>query len=639
MIKKLLTLLDAPAEKSNVQLFFRKSFLLLIIVFGFNAQAQVSSYTSSHAVVTPAYSAIAGADLFTNTWDDVVSPAVNIGFTFNYNGKDYAQCYVSSNGFITFGSAPLATEYFPLSSSAAYEGAIAVYGRNLFSNSSAVSYLTQGSVGSRTFTVQYSAVRGTGTLGGTYNMQVILYEATGVVELKYNTVTVISAAISAAYGQIGLRGLTNQDFNNKQFNANAVWPDAGLNRGTVNTSTNTDMVVTRTNTVRSIQKVHTITYTPPTCFAPKNPLAQPINITYNSATIDWTASTTAPAGGYDYLVTTTAPTNMNVAAGFPNALTTPIGSVGAGITTATIPSGLAASTLYYIYVRSKCGTDSGWSVPGTFRTLCAPFGDPAVTPYTQNFLSAATGTTPPSCNYINTTGATNTGSGSWYIADPLPSPAADYGFPTRHVRIRSNPSGDPINTSAYVPEGFYLDSGKSYRVSYLYGASAEFSVTAQTLQLAYGAKPFVAALTNVLATHANFKGGPYTNVVNFSVPVSGVYYIGFIDRTPANNAFTLLDDITVGESSCTVPGSPSSGGVTAYTATIGWTAPAPAPGSGYQYYLNTTGVLPSNPAPIISVAPGTTLANLSGLAANTTYYWWVRSNCGTGDSSHWTAIY
>jgi len=636
MISKLLSLFCSPAKKSNVRLFVKNTFGLLLLIVAGNTYAQVSSYVPTSSVVTPGYTAIAGADLFTNTWDDVVSPAINIGFTFNFNGKNYTQCYVSSNGFITFGSAPLPNEYFPLSSTATYEGAVAVYGRNLFSNTSAITYLTDGVSPNRKFTVQYVAVRGTGTSGGTYNMQIVLHES-GVVELKYDTVGVITAAIASQYGQIGLRGANFYDYNKKAFGPAASstatqWSDAGLPRSTVNTSANTDNVVTRTNNTRSIQKVHTMTFTPPTCFAPKNPVAQPLSIGQNDVAIEWTVPTPLPANGYDYLVTATPPNNLNVT--FPNAGTAITGTVAAGVTTATIPSGLTANQTYYIYVRSKCAGNSGWSAPGIFKTLCVPHPDPAITNYTQNFTGATLGTVPPSCNYINTTGGTNTNSGAWTIAN---ASVPDWGFTNTHVRINSNPAGDDPNNSAYVPEGFYLDQNKSYRVSYRYGAASARTFTSQNLRLAYGNKPLIAAMTNPLATHTSFRGGPYTNVVNFTVAVSGIYYLGFIDTTLDNNETTLLDDITVTESTCMVPVNPLSGGVTAYTAIISWSPPATAPSNGYQYYYSTSNTLPANPVPV-NVGVGVLSANLTGLIANTDYYWWVRSNCGNGDTSAWTLV-
>lgn len=634
MISKLLSLFCSPAKKSNVRLLLQNTFGLLFFILAANVQAQVSSYTSTHSVATPYVDLVTPTDLFGLTWDDLVAANVNIGFTFNFNGKDYTQCNVSSNGFITFGSAPAVDNYLPISSTATYEGAIAVYGRNNLSNNTPVSYQMNGTAPNRTFTVQYSFIRSTAPVSaGTYNAQIVLYESTGVIQLKYKTVTLNAAAFIPVAGQVGLRGLSNFDFNNKNYaNATGPWSTTGFLRGTLNTHA----VLTRSGnaTNRTNQVDHMITYSPPVCFAPKNPFAQPLSISQDAATIEWTAATPPPANGYDYLVTTTAPDNLNVT--YPVAGTVATGTVAAGVTTFVIPSGLLVDQTYYIYVRSKCAGNSGWSAPGIFKTLCNPHPDPAVPAnnYLQDFTAAPVGSVPPSCNYIHTTGGTNSGSGAWNIAN---ASTPDWGFASTHVRINSNPAGDPANNSAYIPEGFYLDQNKSYRVSYRYGAASARTFTSQNLKLAYGTKPVISTMTNTLATHTAFRGGPYTNVVNFSVPVSGVYYLGFIDTTLANNETTLLDDITVTESTCMVPVNPLAGGVTAYTAIISWTPPTSSPVNGYQYYVSTSNTLPANPVPV-NLGAGAVSASLTGLTANTDYYWWVRSNCGNGDVSAWTLI-
>jgi hypothetical protein len=36
--------------------------------------------------------------------DDQVAPAIDLGFSFNYNGQDYTNVDISSNGFLTFGN-------------------------------------------------------------------------------------------------------------------------------------------------------------------------------------------------------------------------------------------------------------------------------------------------------------------------------------------------------------------------------------------------------------------------------------------------------------------------------------------------------------------------------------------------------
>ncbi len=110
----------------------------------------------------------------------------------------------------------------------------------------------------------------------------------------------------------------------------------------------------------------------PTCVAPLLPTAT--NVTVSSATINWSATTPAPANGYDYYVTNTTLT--------PNAATIPTGTVAAGILTANLIN-LSSSTVYRIYVRSICGANdkSSWSDAGIFTTPCSSFA----VPFLQDF--------------------------------------------------------------------------------------------------------------------------------------------------------------------------------------------------------------------------------------------------------------
>lgn len=66
------------------------------------------------------------------------------------------------------------------------------------------------------------------------------------------------------------------------------------------------------------------------------------------------------------------------------------------------------------------------------------------------------------------------------------------------------------------------------------------------------------------------------------------------------------------------------------TATLSWTAPTSAPASGYQYYYSASNTAPTATTPPSgSVSAGTTSATINGLVTGQTYYFWVRSNCGT----------
>ncbi|MCW1962935.1 fibronectin type III domain-containing protein [Chryseobacterium viscerum] len=77
--------------------------------------------------------------------------------------------------------------------------------------------------------------------------------------------------------------------------------------------------------------------------------------------------------------------------------------------------------------------------------------------------------------------------------------------------------------------------------------------------------------------------------------------------------------------------------VTTNTAQIAWTAPASAPGSGYEYYYSTSNTYPTA-ATVVSGTSNALTANLSTLAPATVYHVWVRSACSTTDKSAWSQM-
>lgn len=91
--------------------------------------------------------------------------------------------------------------------------------------------------------------------------------------------------------------------------------------------------------------------------------------------------------------------------------------------------------------------------------------------------------------------------------------------------------------------------------------------------------------------------------------------------------------------SCNIPTALSYTGVTNNQATLNWTAASPAPGSGYDIYYSTSATAPDGATiPNGTVAAGiVTYTTPATLTAQTTYYAWVRSNCGAGLTSNWTS--
>jgi hypothetical protein len=65
---------------------------------------------------------------------------------------------------------------------------------------------------------------------------------------------------------------------------------------------------------------------------------------------------------------------------------------------------------------------------------------------------------------------------------------------------------------------------------------------------------------------------------------------------------------------------------------LNWTAPATAP-STYDIYIITTNTAPNANTTATVVSNNAGVGVLNGLAAATTYYYWIRSNCGTTKSA------
>jgi hypothetical protein len=87
-----------------------------------------------------------------------------------------------------------------------------------------------------------------------------------------------------------------------------------------------------------------------------------------------------------------------------------------------------------------------------------------------------------------------------------------------------------------------------------------------------------------------------------------------------------------------LPSSLISSNVATTTATLSWNAASPAPGSGYDIYYSASSTAPvAGTAATTTTTAGVVTKNITGLTANTTYYWWVRSNCNGTDKSNWVS--
>jgi hypothetical protein len=587
----------------------------LVVLFCNVSRAQLVADNYSFSEVTGAtYTPITGGNVVASGVYGAgnFQPSATPGFNILFNNASYNTVYVSDNGFITFGVAPVAGAIAPISTTtASMTGVISAFAANLGGAvaSSEIRYETINSAPNRVFVVQYKDIQrrnAFGALIGLMNFQIRYYEATGVIEVIFQNAFTSSSATSIS-GQVGLRGLNFGDFNNRKT-AVTTWPP------TIPGTVNTDGLPT-SNTV-TYQAGTKFTWTP--CFSPSSTTAV---MQANNSTVDisWTGGAIAPTGGYDYEIRTS---------GAPGSGATGLFASGNTSSTSVSVPGLSIGITYYIYVKSTC--KNIW-VPAAAPSSVSvtPTCAIATIPYLQNF-EGITAPAIPNCNSVQVV------SGSAMVTRNNSS-SAYYGFNSKNLAT----SGALAMDTWYFTQGINFPTAGTYKVSYIYGGSRELPQFVQKMDVAIGSVNSAAGMAagTTLAQYTNIKNSPVNGAVNFTVVTPGTYYIGFRGYAAATNGVLQVDDIRVDYSTCFSPTALAAGQVASQSAIISWTAPASAPSGGYEYYLS-----PSSTAPSVTTLPtgttvaGATIASLNGLASSTTYYFWVRSGCGGGDFSQWSAV-
>lgn len=502
MMKKLLRKSLIPHKNS----FCFTTMIIVLFLLGSKAQAQLAYTVEQQAGIN--FTApltgrtVLNAPYPTNTIVDDAVYSVPIGFTFNFNGVGYTSLNMSSNGFVTFGNAPSATNTTPISSTETYGGAISIYGADLFAtNSSAIfnmGYVLDSSGPYRILKLEWIAKRRVlGAETATLGMQLWLYENSNNIEMHYKSVNSFNS--TAIDGHIGLRGSNNSQFLNLSHPIDANWPaGTGMPFGT----SNTDGVRTKNTSSITGASNKLFRWKPETCIAPLSIVAS--NVNSSTATLTWPAVSPSPSSGYQFYFTTSAVP--------PTGATVPSGSTSAGVVT-TFLTGLSSNTTYYAYVRSNCGSGdlSSWRAV-TFTTRCVPQN----IPYLQYFNPSEPGysyTVPaiPPCSSIQNLGSGN----NWVTAN---SSEPDGFFDELLVY---NAHGSQAANVWYYTQGVSLTAGQTYRLSYDYGGSTEFAFLTNKMEVRYGSVPNVAQMTTLIADHPVIKASPISNVVNFTAPSTG----------------------------------------------------------------------------------------------------------------------
>jgi hypothetical protein len=579
--------------------------LVMLTLFAKNVNSQVSAYSFTQSAGT--YTEITGGTLLATATANTIAGSMDswtqsitgFPFTFTFNGVGYTGCTINSNGYITFGATTaLSSATGPITATTAYDGAVAPWGGDinaLFSlggRTGTIRWEVVGTAPNREIVIQWKDFRPAYSTSVTnapfVNFQVRLSETT-------NTVKCVYGASGMAIGttnvnttrQIGLRGSTSADFNIRTNSTTVSFNSSTAGAANTAVQSYSSILATPGSPTNGL----TYIWTPPSCLAPSAVSASAI--TLSSATLSWTAPASAPASGYQYYYSTSSTA--------PTAVTAPTGSTAAGVTSVGL-TGLTANTLYYFWVRSNCGgSQSAWTLAYAFTTgYCTPSG---LTTSTTYYLS----------NVVTTGGITN-------ISNSSVASAGGYGN-----------NSATLSCSNYVGAATTIalttSSGTNYYYCWIdWNNDLDFADANETI---FATTTYTTGYTGTINIPAGTPNG------NYRMRVANSFSGAITACGPAT--YGEYEDYTfsvVSVPTCVPPTALISGTITPTSATISWTAPATAPGSGYNYYVSTSNTAPTGATvPTGSTAAGVTTASLTGLVANTTYYFWVQSNCGGGNGT------
>lgn len=321
-------------------------------------------------------------------------------------------------------------------------------------------------------------------------------------------------------------------------------------------------------------------------------------ITASSFTVNWTAPTGGSAATITYTLQITSDSGyvLNVGA-------SPY-SLGAGTIARNI-TGLSPGTTYYFRILANNGCSSSYVTGSALTTggyCSATTTSTAGTEYISNFT-----TTGGISNINNTTGFSTNGYGDYT------------GLSVSQL------AGQSINFAST-----YIGGTERFGIWVDWNGDGDFVDTGENVFLAPSNQN---SHTGGFTVPAATASGSYRMRIRGNWQLATVTPCGALTYGEAED-YTFI--VTAPLPCPTFPTSLSTTALSPTTATLNWGAPSPAPANGYEYYYSISPTTPAAGAtPSGSVAAGITSANITGLTANTTYYFWIRSNCDGTNKGFW----
>ena len=615
---------------------------LLCVVQATFAQTNIASYKFSSSIGT--YTPITGTAFRTATWDSEVSTAISLGGTFTFGGVDFTTVYITANGWIGFktGSAVSSTST-PLSGTAGTAlGVISAYANDGGASTApgATPVISYANVGDE-FVVQYQdhanwSNRPTERL----NFQIRLNLLTDQVNIVYGSFTAGSPTSTSS--EVGIRGnsttwttnVNNLMLANIPAGTTCNWTNAVT--GNTNSS---KMLYSATNTNITVPNGLTYTWSPGTTgLLPVRTFTAVTGITASGANIHWRPATGA--------------TSYNVQYRTPASCTWTNHPVAVNDTTVTL-TGLNAATAYQVriqavnasdtaiwsHIPNSAGTGDGYTTSGTFITSCVTLNTPTAS--AETFASY-----PPICwseaagLLGSPTTFSSTTTSNWTNDDFGNN--VSKGMSAR-LEIWTTTTDEWLISPSYD-----LGAGGNKQMEFDLAFTTFSGTTASTLGSDDKFVVLISTDDGATWTSANTlrewnSGTPISNtgehiIIDLSAYTGVVKFAFYGESTVSggdNNVYVDNFEIKI-IPACAKPLNVNASAITASGATIGWDASTSNPASYDVYYNSTNSAPDAGTAPTVTGVSGIT-TDISGLSPQTTYYVWVRANCGAGGTSEWSA--
>ena len=374
-----------------------------------------------------------------------------------------------------------------------------------------------------------------------------------------------------------------------------------------------------------------------TCPATPTSLSTPV-ITPNSFQLTWNSSKGGGANPVSY--TLEVATNSNFSQPITGSPFTIADNTTQQSQMAFTVQGLVANTTYYYRLTENgCNTTSA---TGSVTTAC----NPVSLPYTQTFNSSSL----PNCwstAIVALQSATKislvtqgsnpatspSGVGSHFVQ--YNSASAAFGGPGSEERLIT-PALNTVGVASVDVEfywradnnpnfsaGAYLNEGVQVQYSTDYGATW------------VNAGPFIPRHDPTIPVNtAQWK----LKLVTLPVGASNQPSVLVAFKFHSENGDNMFLDFKIIEATpgCYVPTIQPATNLAAGAARINWTAPL-QPALTYEVYYSTSNVAPTSSTAATATGITSLYYDATGLAPSTTYYAWVRSNCGNTGKSVWSA--